>query len=394
MIHRLTRQNLFRLLTMVGMVAFTTTSVRSETAWSEIIEGRTFEEGIKLENRENVLIRNCRITNPNGTFGIHLQNCRNVRIEGCVIRRIGDEKLLEKTRMVKGYEYHTNALDKLAAISLNDCNTIFIVGNEITDSQSKGIAVHASESKWKEPVDTLIENNRIAYIVDDGIDFGVATPGPVKDIRYMFSGITIRNNLIHDIGLGLTKLGFARHAIYLSTRDAIVEGNTIYNCFYGEGISIRNSAVVRNNKVWNCARSCISYWAQGVTDGGTRTVLVEGNECRQDFMMNFPMRHISTPAKIHTLPLTVMGWQYSDSPFTKMDSVTFRNNTLHMGRDYHGNQPVMGGSGAPGNSPVKITISNNKLKDDRPKPVFFGNLRKDIISSTNYFEPAPPKDKP
>ena len=388
------RIHLIPLLGLVHLLALPANADPAGKPWSEIIEGRTFEKGLKLENRENILIRNCEISNRDGAFGIRLENCRNVRIEDCVIRRIGNEKMLGETRMVKGYEYLSHALDQLAGIYLSDCKTIVISGNEISDSVSKGIALHASGQKWKEPVDTLIENNRIAYIVDDGIDFHTHAPGPSKDIHSMLSGVTIRNNVIHDIGLGLTKLGFARHGIYLSTRDAVVEGNTIYNCFYGEGISIRNSAIVRNNRVWNCARSCISYWAQGSTENGTQTLLVEGNECRQDFMMDFPMRHISTPEKIHVLPIAVMSWQYSDSPFTKMESITFRNNKLRMGKDFLGSQPIMGGSGNPEKSTQKITLSDNTLTDDRAKPVFFGNLPEKIVLSNNSLKPAPAKDQP
>lgn len=176
------------------------------------VGGKVFEKGLKLENRENILIRKCQISNRDGTFGIALTGCKGIRIEECLIRRIGNEAVQETgVRVIKGHEFVPAPLDHLAGISLHNCRNVDIIGNEITDSASKGITITVSAQRMNEPVYALIESNRI--------------------------------------GLGLTRLGFARHGMYLSARDAVVEGNTIYNCFYGEGISVLNIGAHSSNKI-------------------------------------------------------------------------------------------------------------------------------------------------
>lgn len=347
-------------------------AVRASPArWSEIIENRVLETGLKLENKDGVLIRKCQITNPEGTFGITLTNCHNVRIDNCVIHRIGNEAMQEKgVRLIKGHEFVPPLLDHVAGILLNNCTGVDIVGNEITDSASKGVTVVITPERLNESVETLIEGNRIAYIYDDGIDFNVTGGRNHPNLK----GVTIRNNLIHDIGTGLTRLGFARHGMYLSVRDAVVEGNTIYNCYYGQGISVRNSGVIRNNKVRNCASACIAYWAQAITEGGAGTLLIEGNECRQDFAIPIPIRHISFPDKLQHLPLGALVIQHADNPQAKMKQITIRNNRLLVGADYAEDNPVISGSGDPSKGAASIVIEGNTLTDMRKKPHYFGNI--------------------
>jgi parallel beta-helix repeat protein len=353
----------------------------AETSWSEIIEGKVFEQGLKLEKREKILIRKCQITHRDGIYGIALTDCKDVRIEACVIRRIGNEAMQETgVRVIKGHEFVPAPLDHLAGIRLHNCRNVDIIGNEITDSASKGITITVSADRMNDPVNTLIESNRIAYIYDDGIDFNVVGG---DHSHPNLTGVTIRNNLIHDIGLGLTRLGFARHGMYLSVRDAVVEGNTIYNCYYGEGISVRNSGVIRNNTVRNCARACISYWAQGNTTGSSGAVLIEGNNCRQDFSLPLPMRHIGFAEKLHQLPLGAIVIQHADNPKAKMKEIILRKNTLSVGADYAEDTPLIGGNGDPRKATAKLEISGNRLLDRRARPTFFANLPNGIVITNN-----------
>lgn len=353
----------------------------AEAPWSEIIEGQVFEKGLSLENRENILIRKCQITHRDGLYGIALTGCKGVRIEACVIRRIGNEAMQETdVRVIKGHEFVPAPLDHLAGIRLHNCRDVGIVGNEITDSASKGITVTVSAERLDEPVNVLIESNRIAYVYDDGIDFNVVGGGRSHP---NLTGVTIRDNLIHDIGLGLTRLGFARHGMYLSVRDAVVEGNTIYNCFYGEGISVRNSGVIRHNKVRNCARACIAYWAQGNSAGSSGTVLIEGNDCRQDFSLPLPMRHIGFAEKLHQLPLGTILIQHGDNPHAKMREIVVRNNVVSVGPDYTEDTPLIGGNGDPRKATAKLEVSGNRLVDRRAKPNFFSNLPEKTVNTNN-----------
>ncbi len=359
-------------------------------AASEIIEGRTFTHGLRLENREDVVIRQCHISNRDGTYGIHLVNCRRVRIEGCTIRRIGHEAMIEsQLRSVQGYRYGPALLDHLAGILIENSSDVTIVGNDITDSCSKGIAAVAD--RWDQCDNLVIEDNRIAYIFDDGIDFAIRGDARTAGKAYLpIRGTIIRRNLIHDIGLGLTRLGFARHGIYLTVRDAIVEDNTVYNCFYGEGISIRNSAVVRRNLIRNCARAGIAYWAQTNTEGSSAEVRIEENDVRQEFTLPIPMRHIFDPRKLHRLPLGGIVLQFVDNPHARIERFVVRGNRIEFGADYAGAEPLIAGNADPARNEAAFEIAANTLVDHRAQPVAFRGLPARIDVSRNILSPVPP----
>lgn len=359
----------------------------SGQGWSEIIEGKTFPNGLELKGKKNVLIRDCQISNPDGHNGILLDSCFNVRIEKCLIRRIGNKEMFfGNTRDVKGFQYISPELEDVHGIFIVNSKNIDVIGNEITDSFSKGITMKADG--WQSSSDVLIEGNRIAYIYDDAIDFYTLNRNRDDARQHLaLRGMTIRNNVIHDIGLGLTRLGFARHAIYLSTCDAVVEGNVIYNCFYGEGISIRSSAIVRNNKIWNCARACISYWAQMGVSNGNKKVIIENNECRQDFNMDFPMRHIGFPEKVHKLPIAVIILSYpGNSEYARMQEIVVRNNKLQVHADCDPTLPMIGGSGDISTASATYDISDNQLTDNRKEKIYFQNLPESVNAQNNILK--------
>ena len=49
--------------------------------YTETIEHRTFATGLTLENKSDVLIRDCQISNRDGLYGILLVNCRSASRE-------------------------------------------------------------------------------------------------------------------------------------------------------------------------------------------------------------------------------------------------------------------------------------------------------------------------
>lgn len=336
-----------------------------------IIENQSFDKGLQLDNKADLVIRNCQITHRDGSFGLSLTRCQNIRIEDCTIRRIGNEAMVEKSlKIVEGYEFSPT---NVAALKIDRSKNIVVARNDITDSFGKGIYVSAE--LWHETSDILIEGNRIAYIYDDAIYFSTkndqSPPKPALPLR----GAILRNNTIHDIGLGLSQLPFARHGMYLKVRDVLVEGNTISNCFFGEGISLRNAGVIRNNKVRNCARACITYWAQTDTSGSSGVVQIEGNECRQDFSLPLPMRHIDFPAKqLHHLPLGAMVLAHSDNSYAQITKFIIRDNQLRMGADYADNAAMIAGSGDPTKTKATFELVHNQLTDLRGKPSFFSRL--------------------
>eukprot|EP01029_Cantina_marsupialis_P006923 TRINITY_DN1763_c0_g2_i1.p3 TRINITY_DN1763_c0_g2~~TRINITY_DN1763_c0_g2_i1.p3 ORF type:complete len:393 (+),score=77.66 TRINITY_DN1763_c0_g2_i1:8167-9345(+) len=98
---------------------------------------------------------------------------------------------------------------------------------------------HAGIAIWEEDeADNItIEDCEIYNIQSDGIRFGQK--------QY---NVVIKNNKIHDAGLSGTG---GRHGIYVMCRDFLIEGNTIYNCTGGSGISARSCGTIKKNKIYD-----------------------------------------------------------------------------------------------------------------------------------------------
>ena len=358
--------------------------------WEKIIENKTFDAGLILEDAQNTLVRNCTIRNKKGNFGVRLLRCKNVRLEGCSIRNIGNESMSdyfsgsvvpkdEKDYPQKRGRFHAKG------ISIENSFDIIVSDCEITDVFGTGILINADD--YTKTGNITIEKSRIAYIYDDGIKFTVKGDqddnGGKKSLP--FKGGIIRNNVLHDIGLGTSQLPFARHGMYLKARDILVEGNTVYNCFYGQGISLRNAGVIRNNRLWNCYNCCISYWAQTSTEGSTKTVIIEGNQCRQDYEMDFRMRHISSLDKKPSTPGTAMiqvAFMQNQADAV-IDRFVIRGNTCVAGLDYASPSALIGGVGSqPPHQ--QVTVEDNILLDARPKKVYYSNITPGIKSMMKW----------
>jgi hypothetical protein len=340
-----------------------------------LIENQNFTDGLRLENEHGVVIRNCTITNPDGRYGISLTGCTDVRIEGCTIRRIGDERELDRTALYEGYEFIIDS-DHTTGIALMDCRDVAIVGNDVTDVFGRGIKVGGSSAFDRAvPLNVSIERNRIAYIMDDGILFVAEGDQGNPGVNLALTGGRIVGNLIHNIGLGLSKLPFARHGMYLKVRDVLVEDNTIFNCFYGQGISLRNAGIIRGNRVRNTMGG-IAYWAQTNTAGSSREVVIEGNTIRQDLAIDVPMRHIAHPAKNRTGHLEFPGIviQYSAEEYLRLDRVIIRRNKIEVLQDYEIPAPLITGNGKLEDCRFALVLEENELVDHRKEKCAFALL--------------------
>lgn len=353
-----------------------------------IIEDKTFDKGLVVENKINILIRNCIISNKDGKFGIRLSNCKNIRIENCVIRNVGNESLSDyiSTSFLpndeKDYPQKKGHFDT-KGIYLENCFNITVFDCDVTDVFGQGIKVYGDD--YTKTGDIILDKNRIAYTYDDAIKFEIKGDqddnGGKKSLP--FKGGIVRNNLIHDIGLGTTQLPFARHGMYLKARDILVEGNTIYNCFYGQGISLRNAGIIRNNKVWNCYGGlCIAYWAQTSTTESSKEVIIENNQCRQDHAIDFRMRHISNLSKNpDTSPQPMILIAYGQNQADAIiDKFIVRGNTCIANQDYLSEAALIGGSGSP-RANQTIIVENNKLIDNRAKKIYYKNIPLSIKST-------------
>ncbi len=345
------------------------------SAAPEIIENKIFERGFVLKDRSHVILRHCTFMNREGRDGLLIENCSDVRIENCTVRRVGNETMPDKAlRLYEGYPFAPLGSN---GIYIVNSRNVTVVDTEVTDIFGRGIHVYAeSPSRGG---DITIERSRVAYTYDDGIlfstkgDQGDQSPPPMK-------GAIIRGNVIHDIALGLNRNGFARHGMYLKVRDAVVEDNVIFNVFYGEAISLRNSGIVRRNRIRNTLSTAIAYWAQTRTDGGTREVIIEDNVIEQTTRFSIPMRHISYPDRIHDRPFLGVVLQFPEyapggpPPAADIALMRVRNNTFIIGVDCLDESPVIQGNGPIETARAQIEIAGNTIDDRRAKQVPFARI--------------------
>ncbi len=373
-------------------------------SWVTKIENTSFDSGLVVENKQNILIKNCFISNKGGNCGLKLVNCSNVKVENCKIISVGSENkyYLEKRTAVFNKEYVFAQLGGVYGIYIKNCKNVLVTNSEVLDVFGQGIRVDGDNNMTTS--DITIDSNRIAYIYDDGIKYSVdGDQMPFNNPKAKpFRGGIVRNNTLHDIGLGVSRLDFARHGMYLKAADILVEGNTVYNCFYGSGISLRNAGIIRNNNIFNCAYACIAYHTQTITTESSKVVLIENNNLRQDYAMDFPMRIVFEPEKEYNH--CVQGCIYIGLVNVQKDSCVFikkcivQNNTCHLFKDYPseiGNLKLTNNC-ASYSGTRKITmftingqtndheviIKNNKLIDERLNKYYFNEkFKADTISN-------------
>lgn len=356
-----------------------TLSLQAQT--QTIIEGKVYDAGLKLTDVNNVLIKNCRFSNREGMYGLFLERCSNVRIENCTIESVGNESFYENnTYKGQPSEYMTR---EVSGLELLDCNKVVFFKNTVMDIFGRGILVKATSVETAG--EFTIDSCRIVYTYDDAILVSTAKAQGSPETDLPYKGGKILNNTIHDIGLAITKNGYHRHGMYLKSSDILVEGNNIYNCFYGQGISLRNAGTIRNNRVRNCVFGGIAFWAQTNTTKSTKKVLIENNEIRQDYYYTVPLRHIFTPEKLEKggAGAGSIIFQYTDKPYLQVDSIIVRNNKILWKKDVLSENPMITGNGNIAFSNAVIQIYGNVLTDEREKHVPFFNIPEKVDLTRN-----------
>lgn len=353
----------------------------------EIIENKTFEKGLHLKGKKNIIIRNCNISNPNGTHCLFLDECENITIENCHIKSAGNDTNYDIDKRTGDFNPdYIFCTFVNHGVYIKNSKHVKIMNSEIMDTMGQGIRVHGSDNTRTS--DITIEGCRICYTYDDGIKFSIdKDQEPAENAP--FKGGVIRNNVLHDIGLGMTRLPFARHGMYLKTADVLVEGNTIYNCFYGSGISLRNAGIIRNNKIFNCVYACIAYHTQTITEESSKTVVIEGNECRQEFGFEIPMRHVSFPEKPFNKcgkGILYIGANHGDKTSkTFIGKFVVKNNKFTIYKDYpteYAGEPIPMAFFGGHLKDVTLEVENNTFTDERPETYYI----KGISAPNNKFE--------
>lgn len=186
--------------------------------WDRIIDGEVFTDTLSLDTGDdNVLIINT-VFHSIDDHAIMLRNVSNIYIKDCEI-------------------YDVNGFGILLR-GTGSTNNVTIEGCKIYNTKASGVM--ASQRS------------------EDGVDH---------------HNLVIRNNTIFNNGTNDHE-----HNIYVQATDSLIENNTVYNSS-GNGISIRSTGVVRNNVIWNSAKSCIRYFNDH-QPGPSDTLIVEGNFCQ------------------------------------------------------------------------------------------------------------------
>lgn len=241
-----------KILTITAFVClqlFNVTSIQAQDypenpwggEWEHIFDDLNQTTRLQVNDKTNVLIINCDIHDVSGaTNAIELNNCKKVLVINNTIRG-------------HRYEGHGNAIQVRYG-----CEDVIIENNKIYDCDGTGISTAGSSA--------------------------VCCPhdNPVP-------GCIIRGNLIHDVGKYPDPVGNSpKHGMYVKAQDVLIENNVVYNCFDGQGLSVRSTGTVRGNMVWNCKNWPFAYWPQ--KEGGpSDRLIIENNVFFQDGNYNGPL---------------------------------------------------------------------------------------------------------
>ena len=208
-------------------------------------------------------------------------------------------------------------------ILITDSKDVVILKSRIYDMPKGNIGVHLYATASNRTENVTIQDCDIFNIGSDGIKVETANDQDQGKEAYKYSfpirGVKIVGNRIHEVGM--LRSGSPKHGIYGKGENILFENNTILNCYWGSGISARNTAVIRGNVVGNTTGGCIDFWAQ-TRNGNTDTAIIENNLCYQN---------ATVPAANGTDYAYVFGFSSApdgDNPDFIIKNYIVRNNTF------------------------------------------------------------------
>lgn len=183
-----------------------------------------------------------------------------------------------------------------AVIPTYRTTTLSLIGHQYDGTIVENIIIHdtGGDGIVLRDVDNVTIRNCEIYNVSEGI--ALSSLGNTKNITiencnihdtgrngiivkqhpgYNQTGVIIRNNVITNTGTSSTSGAY--HGIYMQATDNTIAGNVI-DTSTGNGVSIRSSGYVGNNRISNTAKSCIRYFSDNVT-GATKKLQIENNLC-------------------------------------------------------------------------------------------------------------------
>ena len=335
--------------------------------WDVIYDGLNQSKPLNIVGMENVLIRNSTFNNIKDSDAIYIRESDNVRIENVTINNtINNDAIdIENSDDVHIDDLVVNKVSGargLSGVRIRQSTDIIIEDSEFSSIFSSGQSAGIMINTGKLSANITIENNHIYETYGNGIVSG-GSSNPKNNLLYGHDnpvpGLKITNNLIHDIGKTPTSTsGSPTHGMYIKAKDPYIANNTVYNSWDGEGISIRSTAVVKNNKIWDTKKAALAFY-QDKPAGSSMKSVIKNNELF--FTKNRPGGHGNQS-------LLKLYWTegYKNPIFYSTFEV--RNNKLSICEDITDNPPLI--------STYKfdnLTFVNNDLVDHRKKTKFFSS---------------------
>lgn len=316
---------------------------KSEKNWDIVYDGLNQSKPLYIKGQKNVLIKNSTFKNIKDSDAIVIENSNNVYIENVTVDKLSGKANLDGIKIRNS----TNVVVEDSTIS-----RIF------SPEHSTGIVVTGSKS-----ANITIKNNHIYNTYGNGIlTAGCSSCAAQQTVHDMpVPGLKIINNLIHDTGKTPKPLeGAPTHGMYIQAQDAYIANNQVYNSFDGTGITIRSTAIVKDNAIWDTRLAGLSF-LQSRPPGPSMKSVIENNEL---FFTE------DKPKGPGWEPLLFLNWSEKSSYPLRYDNFTVRNNKLSICTEDVGNIPL-----------IKLypfddlTVVGNDLIDHRKKQRFFGYMK-------------------
>ncbi|WP_019503536.1 right-handed parallel beta-helix repeat-containing protein [Pleurocapsa sp. PCC 7319] len=335
------------ILLLLAVISFCLAYQNNQVKYT-VYDGLDRDKALYIQGMKNVVIKNSTFKNIKGSDGIVIENSHNVHLENVTIEGI----------------YQAHADYNLDGIDIDNSTNITIKNSTISGIYSPnftaGIKIEGANT-----ANITIDNNHIYDVYGNGIvSDGCSSCATTETTHDMpVPGLKITDNLIHDTGKTPTPVEAApMHGMYVKAQDAYIANNTVYNVFDGQGISIRSTAVVVKNKVWDTRMAAVGF-SQMKPPGSSMKSVFEDNELY--FTDN-------KPPGPEWIPLLFINWN-KKYPL-RYETITVRNNKLAMCTEQLDSLPI-----------VKLypldnlTIVNNDLIDQRKNQRFFSYIETSSI---------------
>ena len=304
--------------------------VSSEKNWDIVYDGLNQSQPLHIKGMKNVLIKNSTFKHIKDSYAIKIEDSDHVHIENVAIKDLSGKR-------------------NLNGVDINNSTNVTVKDSVISKIFSSG---HSAGIK------ITLDNNHIYNTYGNGIVSGGSSNN--SDTQTVHDtpvpGLKVIDNLIHDTGKTPTPmLNAPTHGMYIKAQDAYIAGNTVYNSFDGTGISLRSTATVINNKVWDTKFSAVAFLQMKPA----------GSSMKSTFENNKLFYTDNKPEGIS--PLLGLHWQGEEDTYPlRYDNFTIRNNELSICTEAASRSPI-----------VKLypfdnlTITNNNFVDRRQNIRFF-----------------------